>query len=192
MSTLYLYTHNSVALIHERTIPTKRSPLVGEVSTNFYGWVCLMASATDSYGCILSFLDRSHYYFFQVTPQLYSRGWVDPDPDPLLLKKSDSAWNWTRTSGSVAKSPEHQTTEEVHKYVKCHHSTAVWCTATQALTTHLLQFHRLQTAAKQITFITFLQYILHWLAPNQLISASLENTGWLHCNYYYKYMNNIQ
>jgi hypothetical protein len=27
-----------------------------------------------------------------LTPQLYSRGWVNPVPDPLLLGKSDSAW----------------------------------------------------------------------------------------------------
>jgi hypothetical protein len=42
----------------------------------------------DPHGCILSFLDWSRYYFFQVAPQLYSRGWVDPVPDPLLLRKS--------------------------------------------------------------------------------------------------------
>jgi hypothetical protein len=34
--------------------------------------------------------------FFQVAPQLYSRGWVDPVPDPLLLRKSGSAGNLTR------------------------------------------------------------------------------------------------
>jgi hypothetical protein len=28
---------NSVALVRERTIPTERSPLVGEVSANFCG-----------------------------------------------------------------------------------------------------------------------------------------------------------
>jgi hypothetical protein len=38
--------------------------------------------------------------FYQVTPQLYSRGWVDPVPDPLLF--SGSAGNRTRASGSVA------------------------------------------------------------------------------------------
>jgi hypothetical protein len=35
----------------------------------------------------LGFLDRSRYYFFQVAPQLYSRGWVDPVPHPLPLRK---------------------------------------------------------------------------------------------------------
>jgi hypothetical protein len=35
-------------------------------------------------------------YFFKVAPQLCSRGWVDPVPDPLLLRKSGSAGNRTR------------------------------------------------------------------------------------------------
>jgi hypothetical protein len=50
------------------------------------------------YGCNLGFLDWSRYFFFAVAPQLYSRGWADPVPDPLLLRKSRSAGNWTRTS----------------------------------------------------------------------------------------------
>jgi CBS-domain-containing membrane protein len=33
-----------------------------------------VVSVTDSYGRILGFLDRSRYFFFQVAPQLYSRG----------------------------------------------------------------------------------------------------------------------
>jgi hypothetical protein len=44
----------------------------------------------------LGFLDHSHYYFFQVAPQLSSGGWVDPVPDPLLLRKSWSARNRTQ------------------------------------------------------------------------------------------------
>jgi hypothetical protein len=40
-----------------------------------------VVSATDSYDHILGFLDWSRYCFFQVAPQLYSRGWVDPVPD---------------------------------------------------------------------------------------------------------------
>jgi hypothetical protein len=39
---------------------------------------CHVDSVTDPYGSILDFLDRSRYFFFQVAPQLYSRGWVDP------------------------------------------------------------------------------------------------------------------
>jgi hypothetical protein len=61
----------------------------------------------SSTGVILFFLDRSRHFFFQVAPQLYSRGWVDPVPDPLLLRKSGSAGNLTRTSGSVARNSAH-------------------------------------------------------------------------------------
>jgi hypothetical protein len=43
-----------------------------------------VVSVTDSYGSILGFPDRSRYFFFQVDPQLYSRGGVDPVPVPLL------------------------------------------------------------------------------------------------------------
>jgi hypothetical protein len=35
---------------------------------------CRVVSATNPHGRILGFLDRSRYYFFQVAPQLYSRG----------------------------------------------------------------------------------------------------------------------
>jgi hypothetical protein len=64
---------------------------------------CHVVSVTDPFCRILTFLDRSRYLFFQVAPQLYSRGWVDPVPDPLLLTKSGSAENRTQTSGSVAR-----------------------------------------------------------------------------------------
>jgi hypothetical protein len=57
---------------------------------------CCVVSTTDLYCRILGFLDRSRYFFFQAFPQLYSRGRVDPVPDPLLLRKSGSAGNWTR------------------------------------------------------------------------------------------------
>jgi hypothetical protein len=53
-------------------------------------------SVTDPYCHILGFLDRSHYFFFQVAPQLYSRGWVDPVTDPLRVRKFGSAGNPTR------------------------------------------------------------------------------------------------
>jgi hypothetical protein len=57
---------------------------------------CRVVSATDPHSRILGFLDRSRYYFFQVAPQLYSQGWVDPIPDPLLLRKTGSAGHRTR------------------------------------------------------------------------------------------------
>jgi hypothetical protein len=61
---------NSVALVRERTIPTVRPPLVGEVSAKCLRIEgCRMVSAADPYGCNLDFLDRSRYFFFQVAPQ---------------------------------------------------------------------------------------------------------------------------
>jgi hypothetical protein len=44
----------------------------------------------------LSFLDLSRKLFFQVAPQLSSRGRVDLVPEPFLLRKSCSAGNRTR------------------------------------------------------------------------------------------------
>jgi hypothetical protein len=64
-----------------------------------------MVSVTYPYGRIFGFLDRSRYFFFQVAPQLYTRGWVDAFPDSLLLRKSSNARNRTRTSGSLARWP---------------------------------------------------------------------------------------
>jgi hypothetical protein len=74
---------------------------------------CHVVSVTDPYGRILGFLDRSRYFFFEVALQLYSRGRVDPVPDPLLLRKSGSAGNRTRTSGSVASNSDRKTTDAV-------------------------------------------------------------------------------
>jgi hypothetical protein len=59
---------------------------------------CHVVSVTDPYGRFLDFLDRNRYFFFQIAPQLLPRGCVDPVPDPLLLRKSGSAGNRTRTS----------------------------------------------------------------------------------------------
>jgi hypothetical protein len=57
--------------------------------------------AADPYCRNLAFLDRSRYFSFQLAPQL------DPVPDPLLLRKSGSAGNRTRTSGSVTRDSDH-------------------------------------------------------------------------------------
>jgi hypothetical protein len=97
----------SMVLVRERTILTEWPPLVSEVSANFCGDGCYVVSSADPYGRNLGFLDRSRYFFFQLALQLYSRGWVDPIPDPLLLIESGSAGNRTRTSGSVARNPDY-------------------------------------------------------------------------------------
>jgi hypothetical protein len=62
-----------VALVLERTIPTERPRLVGEVSAKFADRGYRVVSATDPHGRILGFLDRSPYYLFQAAPQLCSR-----------------------------------------------------------------------------------------------------------------------
>jgi hypothetical protein len=43
-----------------------------------------------------NYLARSLYFFFQAAPHLSSRGWVEPVPGRLLLRKSDSAGNRIR------------------------------------------------------------------------------------------------
>jgi hypothetical protein len=60
---------NSVAWVRERTTPTVRPPLVGEVSVKFADRGCHVVSVTDPYIRILGSVDRSRYFFFQVTPQ---------------------------------------------------------------------------------------------------------------------------
>jgi hypothetical protein len=55
-----------------------------------------VVSVKYPHGRNLDFLDRSRYYFFKAAPQLYSRGRVDPVPDPLLLRKCGSSVNRTR------------------------------------------------------------------------------------------------
>jgi hypothetical protein len=73
----------------DRCLSTKLMPTLADRG-------CHVVNVTDPYGCNLGFLDRRRYCFFQVAPQLCSRGWVDPVPDPLLLRKSGSAGNRTR------------------------------------------------------------------------------------------------
>jgi hypothetical protein len=49
---------------------------------------CSVISATiPPQSLIFGFLDRSRY-FVEIAPQLSSRGWVDPVPDPLPLRKN--------------------------------------------------------------------------------------------------------
>jgi hypothetical protein len=84
-------------------------------SSSGAGIIGQMVADITGLGRILGFLERCRYFFFQVAPQLYSRGWVDPVPDPLLLRKSGGAGSRTRTSGSVARNFDHQITEAVSR-----------------------------------------------------------------------------
>jgi hypothetical protein len=53
---------------------------------------CSVVSVTDPYGSILAFLDRSHYFFFQLAPKLtpfqthnFSENLVAPGIEPVPL-----------------------------------------------------------------------------------------------------------
>jgi hypothetical protein len=113
---------NSVVWVRKRTIPTERPRLSANWVPSFADRGCHVVSVTVPYGHILNFLVRIWYVFFQVAPQLYSRGWVDPVPDPLLLRKSGSAGNRTQTSGSVARNSDHWTTEAVEIWTRMYSS----------------------------------------------------------------------
>jgi hypothetical protein len=92
--------------------PRDRS-LSGKLVPTFADRGFYVVGVTDLYGRNLGFVDRSPYFFFQVVPQLYSWGWVDPVPD-LILRKSGSVGNRTRTSRSVARNSDHYTAETVY------------------------------------------------------------------------------
>jgi hypothetical protein len=87
----YFIQKNSMAWVRERTIPTEPLPLVGEVSANFCGERLPRGQRNGSLRPYSRFLERSRSFLFQVVPQLYSRGWKDPVPDLLLLRKCDRA-----------------------------------------------------------------------------------------------------
>jgi CBS-domain-containing membrane protein len=48
--------------------------LLAKLVPTFEDRGCHVVSVADPYGRILGVLDRSRYHFFQVAPQLYSRG----------------------------------------------------------------------------------------------------------------------
>jgi hypothetical protein len=75
---------------------------------------CHVVSVTDPCGRILGFLDRSRYFFFQVSPQLYSRGEWTPFQahyfSENLVAPEIEPWS----SGSVARNSDHWTTEAAY------------------------------------------------------------------------------
>jgi hypothetical protein len=87
---MFLPTATELYRPSDRPLSTKLVPTMADRG-------CCVVSATDPHGCNLGFLDQTRCFFFQVDPQLYSRGWVDPVPDTLLLRISVSAWNRTRS-----------------------------------------------------------------------------------------------
>jgi hypothetical protein len=96
---------NSMVWVRERTIPIERPPLVGEVTANSCGKREPRGQRDGSLRPYSRFSRDEPLLFYQVAPQLYSRGWVDSVPDPLFF--SLSAGNRIRASGSVARNSDH-------------------------------------------------------------------------------------
>jgi hypothetical protein len=65
--TLWSESASELYRLSDRRFSTKLVPTFGDR-------VCHAVSVTDPYSHILVFLDRSLHFFFQVAPQLYSRG----------------------------------------------------------------------------------------------------------------------
>jgi hypothetical protein len=59
----------------------------------FAGGGFCVVSAMNPYGCWSQFSRPEPLLFHQVAPQLFSHSWVNPVPDPLLLRKSGSVVN---------------------------------------------------------------------------------------------------
>jgi hypothetical protein len=81
--------YNKEKVARDSIIKTKQTPwsksanelylsiarcLLAKLVANFADKGCHVVSVTDPYGRIISLLDRNSYIFFQVAPQLYSRG----------------------------------------------------------------------------------------------------------------------
>jgi hypothetical protein len=64
---VYMYVHMKLYRSSNRRIPSKLMPTFADRGYR-------VVSAADPHGRILSLLDRSRNCFFQVDPQLYSRG----------------------------------------------------------------------------------------------------------------------
>jgi hypothetical protein len=90
----------------ELCLPSDRR-LSSKLVPTFADRGCHVGSAEDPLQSYSRISRPEPLFFFQVAPQLYSRVWVDPVPGPLLLRKSGSASNRTRTSGSVARNSDH-------------------------------------------------------------------------------------
>jgi hypothetical protein len=85
---------NPMVWVRERTIPTERPQLVSEVIENFCGEKMPRGLRDGFLRPYSRFSRQEPLLFYQVTPQLYSRGWVDPVSDPLHFF-SGSAGNRT-------------------------------------------------------------------------------------------------
>jgi hypothetical protein len=109
-----------MALVRQQTIPTELQPLVGRLSANFLRVEGVAWSARWIPTAVFSvFYVGAANFSFQVAPQLCSRGRANPVPDPLLRRKSGSAGNLIRFSGSVAGTViTEEVRESYHSWIK--------------------------------------------------------------------------
>jgi hypothetical protein len=93
----YSLQTNSVASVHERTIPTERPLFVGEVSVNSSADIgCHVVSVTDPYGRILNFqTGAATFSFTQLLNCTHEFEWT-------LFQT-----HYFSTSGSVARNSEY-------------------------------------------------------------------------------------
>jgi hypothetical protein len=68
------YIKNTLAIVTSELYRPSDHRLSAKLVPTFSNRGCRMVSATDPHGRFLGFLDWSRYFFFQVAPQLYSRG----------------------------------------------------------------------------------------------------------------------
>jgi hypothetical protein len=85
-----------VALVGRRNIPTERQPLIVDVSAKFADRRVSRGRRDRSSTAVISVSRPKPLLFFQAAPQLYSRGWMVPVPDPILVKKCGSVGNRIR------------------------------------------------------------------------------------------------
>jgi hypothetical protein len=71
---------------------------------------CCVVSTADPLQPYSRYSRPEELFFLSSSSSIVSRGWADPVPDPLLLRKRGSVGNRTRTSGSAARNSDHWTT----------------------------------------------------------------------------------
>ena len=114
-------------------------------------------------------------FFIQVAPQLTSRGWVDPVPDPRLLRKSGSAGDRTRNLCICSQKLwplDHRGghTDKNHKHTKYYvlfrRNTSSYVLLTVVCTTVYAQFsyleHNIWRKCPSILMLQFLASRLTW------------------------------
>jgi hypothetical protein len=105
---IYLSKLNSMDLVRKQTIPIEWRHLSAKLVARV-AWSAQRIPAAVN----LDFLDLEPLFFHSSSSSVVSRGWVDPVPDLLLLRKSGSAGNRTRDLWICIQEIWHYNTEAV-------------------------------------------------------------------------------